>query len=100
MAWGLLILFVAAVLGPYIWYNWVKPGLDIPPVPEPPHVPFITSAVGTGPQTIHLSLNKDSHLVELERFQPDLFETFRFVTASGELDDTDLHPDRVYRYRA
>ena len=109
MFWAVIIaLFVLAALGAGIY--GVVIGLGIKHVPEPPPVPtpFITSAVGTGSHTIHLTLQMGSGdwgTVELERYRTADQSAIIFPTSLNELDDTNLEPDippgnGVYRYRA
>jgi hypothetical protein len=107
MLWAILFVLVVLAVGGFALY-WLVQGWGLEEIPPPEPMPFITSAVGTGAHTIHLTLYKGSGQtnlqVELERYRPSDQTTSYFFTSLKELDDTDLERDdtldTLYRYRA
>ena len=104
MFWGVLIFVLVLVIGAsiglgYYWFGWSWGD----PIPPAPLTPFITSAVATSADTIHLTLSKGSgQQVQLERSQPENPSSVSdvFYTPYNELDDTGLKRDTLYSYRA
>jgi chitodextrinase len=100
MLW--VILGVLALIGLLVWNGYYLGWAWGDPIPPPPPTPFITSAIATGRDTIHLILSKGSGQVAIERSQPENPSTTPdvFSTLSNELDDTGLQRDTLYSYRA